>query len=152
MLVHFHRRLEQLVKELERIKVPATSNRRANDPVCARHVAILFGTHVGNAAGQQVLLIGARTAKGLATTVYHSIAYQYFPPETQARIAAHMEKAGARATVAAPLAWLRFEMEPGADSKAHTDAPTLRLKLWPTGEDRLLARAHPHGRLVEWLA
>ncbi len=90
--------------------------------------------------------------EGVVTTVYHSIAFQYFPPETQARITAHMEKVGARATPAAPLAWLRFEMTPSADGTDHADAPTLRLKLWPTGEDRLLARAHPHGKLVQWLA
>ena len=29
--------------------------------------------------------------------------------------------------------------------------PTLRLKLWPGGEDRLLARVHPHGAMVAWL-
>jgi hypothetical protein len=87
--------------------------------------------------------------KGVATTVFHSIAFQYFPAQTQARIHAHMERAGARATAAAPLAWLRFELEPGADSET---PPALRLRLWPGGEDRLLARAHPHGKLVQWLA
>jgi hypothetical protein len=87
--------------------------------------------------------------KGVTTTVFHSIAFQYFPQSTQARIEAQMEMAGARATAAAPLAWLRFELEPGADSGV---PPSLRLKLWPGGEDRLLARAHPHGKLVHWLA
>jgi hypothetical protein len=94
----------------------------------------------------------AHPAKGVATTVFHSISFQYFPPETQARIRAHMEQAGARATPDAPLAWLRFEMEPGAS----TDAPKLRLRLWPGNgahgsKDRLLAHAHPHGRMVHWL-
>ncbi|MFN7400292.1 MAG: DUF2332 domain-containing protein [Sandaracinobacter sp.] len=89
------------------------------------------------------------TRKGVTTTVFHSIAFQYFPPETQARIEAHMEQAAASATRAAPLAWLRFELEPGADSGV---PPSLRLRLWPGGEDRLLARAHPHGKLVQWLA
>jgi hypothetical protein len=27
----------------------------------------------------------------------------------------------------------------------------IRLRAWPGGEDRLLARAHHHGRWVEWL-
>lgn len=93
----------------------------------------------------------ARTRKGVATTVYHSIAFQYFPPDTQARITAHMERAGAKATAAAPLAWLRYEMEPGATGTT-TEPPTLRLTLWPGKDDRLLARAHPHGKLVHWLA
>ncbi len=82
---------------------------------------------------------------GTATVVLHSIAFQYFPAASQARIAKHMEALGAAATVAAPLAWLRFEFETAAD------LPTLRLRLWPDGEDRLLARAHPHGASVAWL-
>ena len=85
--------------------------------------------------------------KGVATTVFHSIALQYFPDDTKERIAAHMERMGARASAAAPLAWLRFEQDmPGAG-----EPPTLRLKLWPGGEDRLLARVHPHGAMVAWL-
>lgn len=83
---------------------------------------------------------------GTATVVLHSIAFQYFPPLSQTRIAKHLESLGAGSTAAAPLAWLRFEMEPGPPSP-----PTLRLRLWPDGEDRLLARAHPHGASVAWL-
>jgi hypothetical protein len=90
--------------------------------------------------------------EGVATTVFHSIAFQYFPSATQARIRAHMNTAGATATPGAPLAWLRFEMEPGAESGDSTEPPALRLTVWPGGKDRLLARAHPHGKLVHWLA
>lgn len=103
-----------------------------------------------------------RPEQGVATTVYHSIAFQYFPAETQARIRAHMEQAGAQATPAAPLAWLRYEMEVGPDGGTTSESPTLRLTLWPGKDpsrrrdsgrdDRLLARAHPHGKLVHWLA
>ncbi len=81
-----------------------------------------------------------------ATVVFHSIAFQYFSPESQRRVAAHLAMLGMAATAAAPLAWLRFEMEPGPPA-----LPTLRLTLWPGGEDRLLAHAHPHGSKVEWL-
>jgi hypothetical protein len=83
---------------------------------------------------------------GVATVVLHSIAFQYFPADRQARIAAHLAVQGATATAEAPLAWLRYELEPEAG------AATLRLRLWPGGEDRLLARAHPHGSWIEWLA
>ncbi len=86
------------------------------------------------------------TRAGVATVVFHSIAYQYFPPATQARIAAHMARTGAAATAAAPLAWLRFELD---DARAEAP-PTLRLTLWPGGE-YLLARTHPHGAVVHWL-
>jgi hypothetical protein len=84
--------------------------------------------------------------EGVATVVFHSIAYQYFPASTRARIAAHMARMGAAATAAAPLAWLRFELD---DASAGAP-PTLRLTLWPGGE-YLLARTHPHGAVVHWL-
>lgn len=82
------------------------------------------------------------------TVVFHSIAFQYFPAETQARIAAHMAAAGALATALAPLAWLRYEMDTAASAGA---PPTLRLRSWPGGADRLLAHAHPHGASVRCL-
>jgi hypothetical protein len=81
---------------------------------------------------------------GVTRVVLHSIAFQYFPVETQQRVAAHIERVGARASETSPIAWLRFEMLP-EDGK-----PSLRLRTWP-GEERLLAWAHPHGSSVEWL-
>jgi hypothetical protein len=87
-------------------------------------------------------------AAGAATVVMHSIAYQYFPHATQARIAAHMAGMGAAATAAAPIAWLRYEMpDPSAPA-----LPELRLTLWPGGADRLLAVGHAHGASVAWRA
>ena len=85
---------------------------------------------------------------GTTAVVFHSIAWQYFPAATQARIAAHMATMGAAATAAAPLAWLRYEM----DDASAADLPTLRLTLWQGGlpAERLLARAHPHGAFVQW--
>lgn len=43
------------------------------------------------------------------TVVYHTVFWQYPPRETRARIAAAIEAAGARATEAAPLAWISLE-------------------------------------------
>ncbi|HEX8642214.1 MAG TPA: DUF2332 domain-containing protein [Allosphingosinicella sp.] len=82
---------------------------------------------------------------GVIRTVFHSVAYQYFPPENQERIAAHVERVGAKASIEAPLAWLRFEKQPG-DEKF-----SLRLRTWPDGEDALLAWSHPHGSSIRWL-
>jgi hypothetical protein len=82
---------------------------------------------------------------GVTRVVLHSIAFQYFPEATKARIEAALEESGARAESGAPLAWLRYEYDPG-DGRI-----TLRLKTWP-GEDRLLAECHPHGSSVRWLA
>jgi hypothetical protein len=84
-------------------------------------------------------------AAGVTRVVLHSIAFQYFPKATKARIEAALEAAGAVATFAAPLAWLRYEYDP------RDERITLRLKTWPSGEDRLLADCHPHGSSVRWL-
>ncbi len=101
--------------------------------------------------GDAAALVEAQVAlvTGATTVVYHSIAYQYFPPETKQRIAAHLAQTGSLATADAPLAWLRFEM----DDASAANLPTLRLTLWRGGEpeEQLLARAHPHGTFVHWL-
>jgi len=89
----------------------------------------------------------AHPAPGLATVVYHSVFIQYPPAEIQARIRAAIAAAGAAATAEAPLAWL--SMEPDPENLA--GAMEVRLTLWPGGEDRLLARVHPHGASVAWL-
>lgn len=75
----------------------------------------------------------------------HSVAYQYFPSATQARIAAHIANAGARAREDAPIAWLRFEKEPGERETS------LRLTAYPGGEERLLASCQAHGSAIRWL-
>lgn len=84
---------------------------------------------------------------GVVTTVFHSIAFHYFPESTKVRIRALLDAMGARATPDAPLAWLRYE----EDVAGAGVLPMLRLLLWPDGDDRLLAHAHPHGASVQWL-
>ena len=81
----------------------------------------------------------------MTRVVLHSVAFHYFPEETKRRIAAHLEAVRANASRDAPLAWLRYEEQPG---DAHF---SLRLRTWPGGE-RLLAWTHPHGRSVHWVA
>lgn len=76
--------------------------------------------------------------------IYHTIAWQYFPPEAQARGRGLIEAAGARASDTAPLAWLRFE----ADGKGPGAGITLRL--WPGDRFVTLGRADFHGRWVVW--
>lgn len=97
----------------------------------------------GDAAAWVEAHVGVQ--EGRCGVVFHSIAFQYFSLDTKARIAAHMAHAGARATAAAPLAWLHYESEDGGGKGI-----TLRLTLWPGGEDRLLAHAHPHGASLKW--
>ena len=99
----------------------------------------------GDAADWLEAKLAAAPVPGRTRVVLHSIAYQYFAAPVQARIAAAIEAAGAEASDQAPLAWLRFEMVTGEDKIS------LRLRLWPGGEDRLLAWAHPHGSRIRWV-
>lgn len=80
---------------------------------------------------------------GRCTVLLHSIVWQYLPADAQAEVRRRLAEAAALATPQAPLAWLRLE-PPAADQPVQ-----LRCTLWPGGEDRLLAQAHPHGA---WLA
>ncbi|WP_026090688.1 DUF2332 family protein [Sandarakinorhabdus sp. AAP62] len=89
-----------------------------------------------------------RLADGVTTVVYHSIAFQYFPPSVQARVMGHLAKLGATATPQRPLAWLRMEM----DDPANPAMPAIRLSLWrgAAEESQLLGHAHAHGTFVHW--
>jgi hypothetical protein len=81
---------------------------------------------------------------GAATVLFHSVVWFYIPEAERDRIARTMESAGASATEAAPLAWLRME-------GARVEEAELRLRLWPNGDDVLLAGVHYHGASVRWL-
>jgi hypothetical protein len=95
----------------------------------------------GDAADWLEAQLASPAPQGTARAVIHSVAYQYFPADTQARVTAAIESAG----TCEPLAWVRMEKAP--EEAGHS----LRVRLWPGGEDRLLARVHPHGASVEWL-
>ncbi|MGH8317060.1 MAG: DUF2332 domain-containing protein [Steroidobacteraceae bacterium] len=79
---------------------------------------------------------------GATRVLFHSIVWSYLSKESRRRICAHLNCAGVAARSDAPLAWLRFEI---------AEPPELRLTLWPSGEETLLARAHSHGAWVRWL-
>jgi hypothetical protein len=79
----------------------------------------------------------------LATVLYHSIVFQYLSEEERATFQSLLREAAERATVDAPLAWLR--MEPAGERA------DVRLTVWPAGEDRHIARAGYHGSPVELL-
>lgn len=80
-----------------------------------------------------------------ATIVAHTIVWQYIAKETRTKIEALLHETGARATKAAPLAWLNLEQH------AADQYPELRLTIWPGGETKKIATAHPHGAWIEWL-
>ena len=82
---------------------------------------------------------------GVATVVFHSIMWWYLAEAERDRITELITAAGARASRAAPLAWLRLELMTAIE-------PDLRLTRWPGGEELRLARADAHGRYVRWEA
>jgi hypothetical protein len=109
--------------------------------VAARHgVAI----DEGDAADWLEARLAEPPRPGVTRLVFHSVAFHYFPSAAQARIASLMAEHGARATPESPLAWLRYEREPG---EPHF---SLQLRLWPNDESWRLAECHPHGRWVRW--
>lgn len=82
---------------------------------------------------------------GVVTVIYHTVAWQYFPKDVQARGKALIEQAGTTATRNAPVAWLSMEND-GTDNLG----AEVMMRLWP-GDIKLdLGRADFHGRWVDW--
>jgi hypothetical protein len=86
----------------------------------------------------------AECPAGQTTVIYHSVVMQYFAEAERTAFIGALTGAGAVATAEKPMAWLRLEHD------ALMDDFSLRLTLWPSGEETLLAIAHPHGRAVQW--
>lgn len=89
--------------------------------------------------------IGGPGKPGEVRLVFHTIAFQYFPEPSRKRIESLMARAGERASLESPLAWL--SLEPSTEG----ERPSLTLHLWPSGTRRVLARGDAHGRQIEWL-
>lgn len=79
--------------------------------------------------------------------IQHSVAWQYFPSEAQARGTALIEAAGRRATPTRPLAWLSMESD---GDKTGALGAALTLRMWPGDITLELGRADFHGRWVAW--
>ena len=88
----------------------------------------------------------SRNRPGALHLVYHTIAAQYFPPATRAKLSAALTAAGAAATPEAPLAHLSMEAD------ALPDGAALTLTLWPGARTIPLGRADFHGRWLRWTA
>jgi hypothetical protein len=84
--------------------------------------------------------------EGALHLVVHTVAWQYFPPETRSRALAALDRAGAGATPNAPLARL------GLEADGNTPGAGVTLTLWPGAEVIRLGRADFHGRWVNWAA
>lgn len=86
----------------------------------------------------------SQQAAGKITLVYHTIAWQYFPPETQKMCEDALQTAGAAATPEAPLAHFSMEGDGG-------DGAALTLRLWDGNQSIWrLGRFDFHGRWISW--
>jgi hypothetical protein len=100
------------------------------------------------AKGDAAKFLGSCLARkahdGVARIVFHTIVLQYASKETREAIKEMLASAGAHATESAPLA--RFSME-----HEKPDQPaTIRLTLWPGGEERIIGECDSHGTWAEW--
>jgi len=95
----------------------------------------------------------AEPRPGSVTVVVQTIVHQYLGTQQADDLAAAVEGAGTAATPEAPLAWLRMEPpdDPGALPAAAEGLAELRVRLWPGGNDRLIAYTGYHGRPVRLL-
>jgi hypothetical protein len=110
-------------------------------------LALSEGAAVETADAPQWARREAAPKPGAATVLYHSIFFQYMPPESQAALIQAVQEHGAAATPESPFAWLR--LEPDLNNLKTIE---VRLTQWPGGEERLLAESHPHATWVDWRA
>jgi hypothetical protein len=116
-------------------------------------LANALGVHVDRAEAAHWLgqRLAQRAPGGLAV-VYHSVFWQYPPPEGRAAIEAAITAAGERATRDSPLAWLRMEPEALLGGPRDSIRLLLDLTVWPGGARRVLAITDGHARSVEVVA
>jgi hypothetical protein len=91
----------------------------------------------------------ATRATDAPTIIYHSIFYQYPPPDTRARIAEVVTRAGEARP--APLVWLRLEPEAVLGGPRDSLRILIDTISWPGGERRTIALTDGHLRFVEML-
>lgn len=81
---------------------------------------------------------------GVVHVVYHTIAWQYFPADVQAKGEALLAAAGAAATASRPLARISMEAD------GHGPGAAMTLTQWPGGAPRAMGRVDFHGRWIKW--
>lgn len=84
-------------------------------------------------------------SQGCLHLIQHTVAWQYFSKDAQARGKALIEAAGKRASANRPLAWLSME-----NDGEGTKGAALTLRLWPGDITLNLGRADYHGRWIDW--
>ncbi len=118
-------------------QVERVGRTRAAIALAGRDPAELIGTD--DTAGT----LGSLLTATIPTVVQQSIMWQYVPTATRWHLTSVIEAAGAAASSATPLAWLRYEPDEWNRTRA-----ALWLRTWPGGGDRLVAHVDYHGRWV----
>ncbi|MFQ6549681.1 DUF2332 domain-containing protein [Aestuariibius sp. 2305UL40-4] len=75
--------------------------------------------------------------------LFNTVAWQYFPPDVDARARAHVEAAGAQATEDTPLSWIAIETDGGRGAG-------IAVRHWPGNQSFALGRMDFHGRWLSW--
>lgn len=114
-------------------------------------LGMLAAEHVTVEADDAVAWAKRRLAEPQAErtcrVVYHSVFLQYLPQEARQALRAVLESAGAAATNARPFAWLAMEAAPDTPMTCQ-----LTLRVWPSGERRVLAQVDWHGKWARFPA
>ncbi|NMN05103.1 MULTISPECIES: DUF2332 family protein [unclassified Novosphingobium] len=95
--------------------------------------------------------LAAPQAQGTRRVIVHSMVMQYLSAGERGEITATIIRAGAAATPERPLAWI------GLEWAADRSAVMLQATHWGAGvrsggQTQTLARVHPYGEWIEWLA
>ena len=106
--------------------------------------------HATVSKGDAIEWLGPRLAtapEGHLHLIQHTVAWQYFPPDVQAKGRAMIEAAGEKANATRPLGWLSMESDGDTTGKV---GACLTLRLWPGDLKLDLGRADFHGRWINW--
>ncbi|USQ75791.1 DUF2332 domain-containing protein [Ornithinimicrobium cryptoxanthini] len=100
------------------------------------------------AAGAGDYVESLELREGTRTVLWHSVMWQYLPQEEQHRVSEHVQALGQTATETMPFTHLAFEPR-----RLEADGPhrfVVTATSWPSGQERVLGEAPPHGVPVTW--
>ena len=122
---------------------------RADRLLAAIQLAQEKGVRVEQAEAADWVERSVRVQRGSVTVLFHSFLWQYLDEEARGRARRHMENVGGDASEDAPLAWL--SMEESGEEKATEGFAKISVKLtvWPGGEEVVVAECHPHCKFVD---
>jgi hypothetical protein len=91
---------------------------------------------------------GLNVAEGATTVLWHSITWQYLSAGEQGAVRAGIDALATQARSAAPF--VHLVLEPQRRTPESPIEFVVRARIWPDGDDTLLAGCSPHGPPVIW--